>query len=194
MTETATPTPEEVRSRRERGRSWFGYLADDNVDHVVERISNLLTGRRYTFVAYNVEHAAFAHPEVRTGQRLSPRGHTDGRAIHKHRIGDPLGWAGEADEDRHWTSAGLSVADTYGSWGLHSSHATEAEAADDWGTEKNHPRRHRCTYLHIEGGRTDDPRDVGRSDRIEVRHFNYMNPPQMLVWVIAIEPDEVEER
>lgn len=189
MTETATPTPEEVRSRRERGRTWYGYLADDTVDHIVERIENLLTGRRYTFVAYNVEQVRFAHPEVRTGQRLTPRGHDDGKAIHKHKIGDPLGYAG-AEEGKTWESAGLSVADTYGSWGLHSSHATEADARAD---AEDEAKRHRTTYVLIEGGRTDDPRDVGRRDRIEVRHFNYMNPPEMLVWVIAVEPSVGEQ-
>lgn len=185
MTETATPTAEEVRTRREKSRSWYGYLADDTVEHVAQRISNLLTGRRYTWVSYNVEQVRFAHPTVRTGQRLTPEHATDGKALRVHHLGDPRGY-----DEGVSTSAGISAADTYGAWGIHASHATEAAARAD---AEDEVKRTRTTYVHIEGGCSDDPRDVGRNDHIEVRHYNYVNPPEMLVWVIAIEPSADEE-
>lgn len=166
-----------VESRRQSLHTWFGCLADDNIEHVAQRIRNLLTGRRYTWVAYNVEHVTYAFPEVRTGQRLAPQHTTDGEALRVHRIGEP-----QAHSGKPWTTAGLSASDTYGAWGLHTSYATEAEARAD---QHEPDRRHRVTYLRIEGGTAPD--DIGSQNRIEIRHCNYMNPPEMLVWIIAVD-------
>lgn len=184
MTETQTPTAEESRTaRRESRRTWYGYLSDETVEHIAERIRNLLTGRRYTFVSLNTTQTR-TMPEVRTGQRMTPEKHVRREAVSVHRIGEPLDYAG-AEPDKAWESCGLSVADTYGVWGMHASHATEADAYKD---SADPEKAHRATYVTIEGGRSDDPRDVGRRDRIEVIQYNGLNPPERLHWVIAIEP------
>jgi hypothetical protein len=165
------PTAEEIREARERRRMWWGHLADDNVEHVAKRIENLLTGRRYTFVSLNTEHV-HTMPEVRTGQHLDPKGHVSGKAVNVYRGDFPH----------------IMVADSYGSWGMSTRHVTEAEANKD---HDDPAKMHRTTYVVIEGGLSNDPRDLGRRDRIEVCFYNGLK--QMLHWVIAVEPPLGEE-
>lgn len=180
MTESLqTLTPEQIKARREANRTWWGYLADDNVEHVAQRIRTMLEGRRYTFVATNVEFKSTV-PEVRTSQRLEPEKAVDKVSPRVHRIGD-LDW-----EDKPGTSCSIVCCDTYGVWGIHSDYATEREARED--ANKGHENR--CVYVHIDGGL--DSEHLGRNDQIQITQWNYMSPRERLQWVIAPEHDDMD--
>lgn len=179
MSAEVLPTPEQIRTRREVRRTWFGYLADDNVEHVAQRIFNLLHGRRYTFASTNVE-MKHTPPDVRTGQRLCPENHDAKQSPKVTRIGDRLSWGEGVANYCH-----ITCADTYGSWGIHSSFATEAEA---YAAARDDSRSWQTTYVLIEGG--SHPDDTGgRRDRIEIRQTNGYK--ETLWWVIIPEPEEI---
>lgn len=170
------PTDEEIQAHWQGRYTYWGYLADDNVEHVAQRIKNLLDGRGYTFVAQNASHASHSAPEVRTSQRLKPKKNIYKEAPSVYRIGEPLSWK----PDEISETCGLSCSDTYGVWGIHSSFATEREArkaADDGSTVTQ------TTYFVIEGGRAPD--DIGRNSRIEIRQYNGYG--EILHWTIAPE-------
>lgn len=161
MTETtATPTPEERRTRREAARSWSGYLAEENIAHVHERIVKMLTGRLYTWVANNVEQKHTA-PEVRTSQKLKDDKREPSAIL-------------RTDNDLFSTN----YSDSYGVWGLWTTHKTEREAWEDRKIEKTN-----WTYVNIEGDGT------GQRDKIEVHHYNGF--AEMLHWVIMPEHPQV---
>ncbi len=195
-------TDEEIRANRESRRTWFGPLADDNIEHVVTRMRRLLTGQYYTFVA-NVADYAFAVPDVRASQFLTPGKTTDGTphdGIRMHRIGDEMTHIGLEDDGKVWDSCGLSIIDNYGVGGFHSSFATERAAYDALHSGDLSKSRW-VTQFVIEGGNSDDPREVGSRDRIEATFYNYMSPPQQIQWVITPErhwdesgPDQYKEK
>jgi hypothetical protein len=169
---------EDVRSRRERARRWYGHLADENVEHVADRIRNILTGRRFTWVDSNayLAAAAWAGPGVRVSCALSP---TSREPVTFHRIGDATGYDWNDAPPAH-EYAGISVVDTSYVWGISTRHATEADsrAARSAG-EKT------WTSVVIDGGLDDDPNHLGQ---IEIQQFN--GPGEMLHWVIAVQaPD-----
>jgi hypothetical protein len=169
---TEQRTPEQRTARQETMPTWYGYLADENVQHIADRIRNLLAGRRYTFASINASHAHFTGPEVRTSQELRPE-HTDSKTTPTvYRFGEPMTFS-----PGRWKSCGITVADTYGAWGIHSSHATQADAYADRDAEKK-----TWTYVTIEGGRT--PEDVSRKG-IQIQQFN--GPGEILHWTITPE-------
>ena len=167
MTETQL-SPAEFQERRKSRHHWYGYLADENVEHVADRIRTMLGGSTYTFVANNVEQKS-AVPEVRTSQRLTPEKTLSKQSPRVSRIGDEQNFGGETTIS-DW--CGISCADTYGSWGIHAPHTTEAEARAD--------ERH-STFLSIYGGLGEN----GSRERIEIHHRNGYG--EMLHWVIAVE-------
>lgn len=184
MTEPLTAAPgmivqlpaEDVRTRRERARTWHGLLADDNVEHIADRIRNILTGRRFTWVDSNayLAAAAWAGPHVRTSCALDPNRPDP---VTFHRIGDPTGYDwNDAPRTHDW--CGLNVVDTGYVWGISSRHATEAEARDAQSAgEKT------WTSVSIEGGIPEDPRG-----QIRIQQFN--GPGEILHWVITPEQPE----
>ena len=117
---------------RNNRHAWYGYLAVDTLPEIERRIRNLLTDRRYTWVA---DWSQNTGPDVHVSQIMRDLKTTDHR-----------------DDGQPW--AHLMVSDTYGVWGISASVATEAEA-------RNLPFRQR-TYLHIEGGRHADEAGSGR--------------------------------
>lgn len=163
---TTTSTPEQIRAKRETRREWYGYLADENVQHIADRIHTMLDGKCYTFVSNNVEHKSAA-PEVRTGQRLTPEKHARKESPRVTRIGDEQAWG-----DGTSMFCSITCADTYGVWGIHSSHATESEARED-------PRFR--TYIHIVGG-------LGHGGREQIEIHQKNGYDETLHWVIAPEP------
>lgn len=198
----ATPpllTPEEIKSRRESRHTWFGCLADDNIEHILTRFRRLLGGQYYTVVTNNVSHN-FEVPEVKVSQFLTPGRLTDGSehdGLYHHRIGDKRNWV--FDDEKESKSCGINIVDSYGVYGIHSNFATEAEAQDAR-TSEDMRRVRWVTYLTIEGGHSDDPREVGSRDRIEIIQYNYLAEPQQLHWVFAPErhwdnsgPDQYKE-
>jgi hypothetical protein len=109
-------------ARKDNLRIWYGYLAVDTLPEIARRIRNLLTGRRYTFVA---DWSEYSGPDVHVSQTMQDLKTTD-----------------RGEDGRPW--AHLMVSDTYGVWGISASVATEAEARDL-------PDKQR-TYVHIDGG------------------------------------------
>lgn len=133
MSET-TGTAESADLRRlKSGRDWYGYLTLDNFDAVVERIREMLTGHRYTWVSCHEGMRDF-FPEVRTGQRLS-----QDLVVNRERLEDGRDWA-------H-----LTVGDTYGVWGLSTTVPDQATACQR-GEDKS------MTRLHFKHGRYDQGR------------------------------------
>lgn len=91
--------------------NWSGYLTLDNAAAVTERIRSMIGDEQpYTWVAAN-EYFGY-RPEVRTGQTAKDIGLDTEREV----AGEP--WA-------H-----ISVLDSYGVWGFHTTAATQAEARD----------------------------------------------------------------
>jgi len=136
-------------------RDWFGFLTTENAEAVAARLRRLLSGKRYTFVAAN-EGLRDYFPEVRTGQRLRD----DGASAYAF------------GEDDRW--AGVNVQDTYGSWGVHSGAADQAEAhrrAHD--AAKAGVKDKNLAYLHF------------KYDRVEIEHF--APPGFRLYWLAVIE-------
>ena len=81
--------------------NWFGVMTVDNIEDIVGKLRELLTGKRYTFVSC-YEYKRY-EPEVRASQELK-NGTSD----------DPFHvWYGENQE-----FGGFNVGDTYGVWGL----------------------------------------------------------------------------
>lgn len=174
MTETTEQTPlARELARLASDRDWHGYLTLENLEAVTARFRSLLDGQRYTWVACN---SGLRHyfPEVRTGQQLRGRGVTTYRDD------------GEGDGEPF---AGITVPDTYGAWGLHTSvldqrtargrrHAAfekatgEQKRTDTWDDQ-------RLTYLHI------------KHDRIEIEHFAPAG--YRLYWVVTVEPPRDED-
>jgi hypothetical protein len=113
-------------ARKDSLHIWYGYLAVDTLPEIERRIRNILTGRRYTFVADWSQHSG---PDVHVSQTMQDLKTTDHGA-----------------DGQPWAS--LMVSDSYGVWGISASVVTEAEARDL-------PDRQR-TYVHIDGGRTTE--------------------------------------
>lgn len=189
---------DERRARREARQTWYGCLADDNVEHIATRIRRLLKGQYYTVMTNNADYD-FAMPHLQTGQFLVPytfanMEKSDGISV--SRIGDqlPFGDPGERSE-----SCGINIHDSYGSYGIRSSFATEHEAMEARHSQ-DLSRRRWTTYLTIAGGHSDDPREIGALDRIEIEQYNFVAEPQVLQWVFAPErrwddygPDQYKE-
>lgn len=180
MTDDKRPTPEEIRASRERRSSWFGYLAGDNIEHVRDRIERILTGRRYTFVSFNTA-LPNSRPEVRTSLTLSPRSAKDGVPVVLHR----------RDPNEKYSTDGITIVDTYGVGGMHTSLATEREAHEvltrHHENEENQEYKN-LTYVSIVGGNFNHgPTDPGR---IEITFHNGYG--EMIHWVYVTErvPDE----
>lgn len=178
---------EEIRARRALRRTWYGPLADDNVEEIVARFRRLLSGQYYTVITNNADYD-FEMPEVKVSQFLTPSTTTYGEkhdGIRHHRIGDPTNveWNGS---EKTWSSCGVTIVDSYGVYGISSTFATEREAYDAWNSN-DISRRRWVTYLAIEGGYSDDPREVSSKDRIEITQYNLVSPPQQLQWIFAPE-------
>jgi hypothetical protein len=137
---------------------------------VHERLKKMLDGRRYTFVAYNTD---FGHmsADVRTGQRLDPSGTRNGQALTLSL--EPL------SDGRPW--AHIMAHDTYGVWGIDTTHPTEAEAHDDrWHAKKT------GTYLVFDGFGDQGPA------KVVIEQYNGYG--QKLRWIIATEYETAHER
>lgn len=189
MKNTTPPklTDEEIRSRREGRRNWYGPLADDNVEHVLFRMRNLLKGQYYTVVTNNADYD-FAMPGVKVSQFIVPFTTTGGEksdGFRIHRIGDAYTFYTE-DEDKTWTTCGINIHDSYGSYGISSHFLTERDAYEAYRSSEMDVRRW-VTYLNIEGGLSDDPDQFGSQDRIEISQYNLVSPAQQLQWVFAPE-------
>lgn len=173
-TDTLTDREREIHEQRLRdiveANHWFGMLSIENAPAVHERLKKMLDGRRYTFVAYNTD---FGHmsADVRTGQRLDPSGTRDGQALtlSTEPLSDGTPWA-------H-----IFAHDTYGVWGIDTTHPTEAEAHDDrWHAKKT------GTYLVFDG--------FGDQGSAKVTIEQYNGYGQKLRWIIATEYVTREER
>lgn len=142
----------------ELDRDWFGYLTTANYQAVTERIRRLIAGKRYTWVASLspalAGEGAYHHwPEVRTGMEAD-------------KITSSLS---PATGDLTRPRAHITVCDTYGVWGIDSTHASQSAARDD------DPKRR--TYLHFKADR------YGRV--LEIEHYAISG--NHLWWVIAVE-------
>lgn len=154
------PTAEEVAARRLARHTWYGYLAGDTIDQIEQRIRKLIgDGQRYTWVSYNTTQP-HTFPDVRTGQRVEPGKATDRQAI-------------KVSKDDGFVH--LTVVDTYGVWGMYSTHATEADARKAAEDEKDWS----VTYVAVEGW------GQGGRDRIEISQYNGYG--EVLHWVISPE-------
>lgn len=143
-----------------RRRTWYGCFAVENMDEITDRIRNLIgAGQPYTFVANNVAHI-HSHPHVRTSQQVDTHN------------GNPI-TAKVSKLDNDTPFAHISVSDSYGAWGISTTHQTRADAE----AAKIH------TYVMIEGG--VDEFGVGGRDRIEITQTNGYG--ETLHWVIAPE-------
>ncbi|MBD3244967.1 MAG: hypothetical protein GF335_03165 [Candidatus Moranbacteria bacterium] len=107
---------------KEYNLHWYGVLTIENLQQVADLLLQLLDGKRYTFVAAN-EFFRFK-PEVRTGQTLSHKGATTGKAINVY-------YDEKENPPKH---AGFNVGDTYGVWGCSTNLAT-----DEYDNEFNNP-------------------------------------------------------
>lgn len=137
------------------GRGWWGYLCLDNFDLVADRIRSMLgDGQPYTWVAVN--EAFGLRPDVRAGM-----------------VAEKVTVRGGADEDT--PAKYLTVADTYGVWGIDTSARTEADARD--GGKLNN------VYLHFETNQW--------GDKLTIEH--YAPAGHRMCWVIAVHPQGGEE-
>lgn len=169
MSETE-PVAEEILTDEETQAHWqgrytyWGYLADDNVEHVLLRLKNLIGDRSYTFVTQNSLFEGNA-PEVRASNRVTK----DGFRFHR------------MDEDgREDKSCSIGWSDDYYSTGVHSWFATEREANKAASDPK---KAKQTTYFMIEGGRAPD--DIGKNSRVEFKQ--YAPGGNLIWWVIAPE-------
>jgi hypothetical protein len=166
---TETETSLDLR-RLASDRDWHGYLTLENLEAVAGRMRKLLTGRSYTWVACN---SGLRHyfPEVRAGQQLRDDGVTTYRNDNGGRY-----------------SAGITVPDTYGVWGLHTDVPDQPTArkrrSEAWDEASEEQRRtdtwddRDLTYLHI------------IRDKIEIEHFAIIG--YRLYWVVTVEPRDDE--
>jgi hypothetical protein len=165
MTETQyNPSP----LPRERSYTWFGYLADDNIEHIAMRIRNILEGRRYSWTFHNAD-LPNASPELKTSLRL-----TDGVKV--HRMGEP-DYDGKPREYAY-----ISFPNGQVTCGFNTLFKTEAEFYADVENAK------RGTYFVIEGGRTPD--DIGRQTSIKVKEYNFNSPRELLHTAIVPERND----
>jgi hypothetical protein len=104
-TDKSAATTESPDLRRLKGdRDWSGYLTLDNFEAVADRLRKLLDGHPYTWVACN---EGFGYrPEVRPGLLMEKVAATLLAPDHGH----------------------ITVADTYGVWGLSAHWPTRADA------------------------------------------------------------------
>lgn len=131
-------------------RAWFGYLTMENLDAVADRIRRMLdAGQRYTWVAVN-EGRGYK-PEVRTGQVAMK---VEAWRLETGSSGEPYG--------------GITVNDTYGTWGIHTTAIDQRAAQKQVSRDK--------AFIHIEHG------------QIRVEH--YAPAGHRLRWVAALEVDE----
>lgn len=176
ITGTAESAESADLRRLKSGRDWYGYLTLENFDAVTERIREMLTGHRYTWVSCHEGLRDF-FPEVRTGQRLS-----QDLVVNREPLEDGTDWA-------H-----LTVADTYGVWGLSTTVPDQATARERrqaaWDGADEGKRASgkweaglSMTYLHFKHGRHDE-------GRIEIEHRNGYG--DRLYWVISVEVAEDE--
>lgn len=100
---------------------WHGMLTVNNVEQVADLLRQLLTGKRYTFVAVN-EFYGFK-PEVRTSQKLKP----------KINSSNPINVY--YDDTGAKRFAGFSVSDSYGVWSFSTN---LQEDQDDPGSKNPH--------------------------------------------------------
>jgi hypothetical protein len=108
---------------------WFGTMTIENTDQIVARLRRMLEGKKYTFVAAN-EFFRYK-PEVRTGQRLDPKGCKGGDALMLF------------SDDVNGKFKGFSVGDIHGVWGCTTT-ATNEHKHDNY----NNP------YFHFEWDHT----------------------------------------
>ena len=107
--DTATP------ATQRRRRTWYGCFAVENMDEITDRIRNLIgAGQPYTFVANNVAHT-HSHPDVRTSQQVDTHN------------GNPI-TAKVSELDNGTPFAHIFVSDSYGVWGISTTHQTRADA------------------------------------------------------------------
>lgn len=96
--------------------SWYGVQTIENTPEIVERLRDLLTGKKYTFVSTN---DGF-NPESRIGVDVR----TD-QKLENGTNGTPFSiWYDEKNDPPRY--CGFNVGDTYGVWGVHTS-ATETQ-------------------------------------------------------------------
>lgn len=171
MTETTEQSPlDRELARLASDRDWYGYLTLENLEAVAERFRKLLGGQRYTWVACN-SWLRHYFPEVRTGQRVRD----GGVRVWRPEDGSKFG--------------GITVPDTYGTWGVDASVADQQTARQlrhaAWEKASDEQKRtdtwddQRLTYLHI------------KHDRIEIEH--YAPAGHRLYWVITVEPRDEDE-
>jgi hypothetical protein len=177
---------EEIRTRRESQYTWYGHLADDNVEHIATRIRRLLKGQYYTVVTNNADYK-YSMPEVKVSQFLVPYTRTStgekSDGIHVGRIGDPEVFGDTGELSKY---CGINIHDSYGSYGIHSTFTNELAAREAYHSSDMNRRRW-TTYITIAGGYSDDPRAVGSSDRIEITQYNLESEPCQLQWIFAPE-------
>ena len=147
------------RDARQLGldRDWFGYLTTANYQAVTDGIRRLIAGKRYTWVAslspaLAGERAYHHRPEVRTGMEADSI---------KGELRSAEGVT------RPW--AHIWIHDSYGVWGISSTHASQAEARAASPESR--------TYLHFKRDRYGAV--------LEIEH--YAASGNHLWWVIAVE-------
>lgn len=161
-------TERRLRKLRE-GYDWYGLFSIENAEAVAARIRTMLDGKSYTFVAQNTAHSAHSL-DVRAHLRANGNG---------MRSSDPFSLSvGPLNDGTPW--AHFFVHDTYGTWGITTTHATEREARNHQSEGKTN-----WTYLHFEG------MDNGHA-KITIEQFNGYN--EKLRWVIAVEYVSRDER
>lgn len=164
VTNVKPPTTEEINRRIRESNEWYGYVHLGNAEAVADRIRSMLTGRRFTFVSYNVNMTG-SWPEVRTGQRLNAENVKTGKAVTyrlHNEASDPWGH--------------FMVHDSYGVWGF-SAHYPDAHQAYDAA------RRDKRDVVHVVVTGGFDPRDRGQ---IKITQYNGIG--DVLRWTIALEP------
>ena len=133
-----------------KDREWFGYLTTANYRAVADRVGRMLKGKRYTWV--DSDAMGGYRPRIRTGMQA---GEITANLI--------------AGSDSARPLADVCVHDSYGIWAIHSSFASQHEAA-----AADAKRR---TYVHFERDRW--------GDRLQIEHYAISG--NHLWWTIAVE-------
>lgn len=158
------PVPVENRleqiDRIVKCNSWFGVATVWNIAAIHQRIQRMLAYKQYTFASHHAGYNSADSLDVRTSQILQG-------SIHSNKVGDPA-HVGLSDDSAH-----ITVCDTYGVWGIHTS------------TQSYDHKGYRNPYLVFDYDRS--------GEQLKIVHLNGYD--EILVWRISVEdPDALRDR
>lgn len=147
-------------------RDWSCYLTVENAEHVAEHLRLVLGGAEYVWAEFNAGLPGLGL-RIDTGRRLTPANN------------DPSGVSCHLEDDR----AHITVCDTYGVWGLHSSLLVQpAWMRDD---EPEDIKRNRKWASSISWGRS-------ASLQTRAYHFEHLVPAGHLTrWTVGVTAEAI---